>query len=435
MKIEFVNHASVIFSHGKIRLMTDAWISGLAFNNSWSLLSESKFQFKDFEQITHLWFSHEHPDHFNMTVLKQISPDTRKNITVLFQDTRDHRVINKCKELGFKTVELKRNKFYELDVDFKILCEPVPYYDSWLYLVIDGKKILNLNDCVINTIPLVEKIYSITGKIDVLLTQFGYASGIGNENDEDLRIESAKEELYKMKLQIDKLQPKYTIPFASFVRFCHPFNQYMNKNNNSISLVNDYLKKETKTIPVIMYPSETWDCETPFYSNAINEYHSDMAKPLKLFDKKFHYSFEQLDSLAEKYIDRLKEKNNWFLVKLLHKKGYFGRTVIYLTDLQRPVSFDITVGLEQSSSELPMEWDIPKYQSWTPDIVTDSDSLAFVFLQDYGLDTLHVNGRYRRAKDYKNFFRQFYLGILNNNGYSVTDLILNYVVKRIKEYV
>ena len=47
--ITFVNHASVIFSYGDVNLITDPWISGSAFNNSWELISKSKMQIKDFE--------------------------------------------------------------------------------------------------------------------------------------------------------------------------------------------------------------------------------------------------------------------------------------------------------------------------------------------------------------------------------------------------
>ena len=71
--ITFVNHASVIFSHKNIRLMTDPWIFGNAFNNGWSLSSESKFTINDFQNITHIWFSHEHPDHFNTKLRKVLS--------------------------------------------------------------------------------------------------------------------------------------------------------------------------------------------------------------------------------------------------------------------------------------------------------------------------------------------------------------------------
>ena len=72
--ITFVNHASIIISHENIRLITDPWLFGSAFNNGWTLLSESKFRTQDFQNITHIWFSHEHPDHFHPFVLKSIPP-------------------------------------------------------------------------------------------------------------------------------------------------------------------------------------------------------------------------------------------------------------------------------------------------------------------------------------------------------------------------
>ena len=67
-------------------------------------------------------------------------------ITVLFQNTLDHRVANKCKELGFNVIEIKPNESYELAKDFKIICRPYLLYDSWLFLEIGETKILNIND-------------------------------------------------------------------------------------------------------------------------------------------------------------------------------------------------------------------------------------------------------------------------------------------------
>ncbi|MCB0081575.1 MAG: MBL fold metallo-hydrolase [Caldilineaceae bacterium] len=84
----WVNHASFVFRYDTIRLMTDPWLFGSAFNNGWDLLCETKFRMADFAQLTHLWFSHEHPDHFAPPVLQQIPESARRVITVLFQE--DH---------------------------------------------------------------------------------------------------------------------------------------------------------------------------------------------------------------------------------------------------------------------------------------------------------------------------------------------------------
>ena len=89
MRLEFVNHASYILDASKqgVRLLTDPWLEGNAFNNGWGLLAKTTFRYEDFGSITHLWFSHEHPDHFSPPNLKKIPEDARKKITVLFQKT------------------------------------------------------------------------------------------------------------------------------------------------------------------------------------------------------------------------------------------------------------------------------------------------------------------------------------------------------------
>jgi len=227
-KITFVNHASVIFSYKKINLITDPWLFGSAFNDSWDLISESKMQIDDFKNITHIWFSHEHPDHFYPLVLSSIPEEIRKKITVLFQDTLDHRVVIKCRELGFYVVEMKHNKFYKLDDKFQVKCRPYLLYDSLLYLEIEEKRILNLNDCGVDSIRQAEYIHKITGDVDLLLTQFGYAAHIGDPEDVELRKIASKEKLTRIKIQTEVFNAKQIIPFASFIRFSHEDNIYMN---------------------------------------------------------------------------------------------------------------------------------------------------------------------------------------------------------------
>ena len=78
MKIEFINHSSIIFKANKISLICDPWIEGTVFHNGWDLLAPTKFQYSDFEQITHIWISHEHPDHFSTSNIKNINKIFRK---------------------------------------------------------------------------------------------------------------------------------------------------------------------------------------------------------------------------------------------------------------------------------------------------------------------------------------------------------------------
>jgi len=76
--ITFVNHASVIISYDDVNLITDPWLFGSAFNNGWTLICKTKMSTNEFKNITHIWLSHEHPDHFSHSVLKSIPEEFRK---------------------------------------------------------------------------------------------------------------------------------------------------------------------------------------------------------------------------------------------------------------------------------------------------------------------------------------------------------------------
>src|SRR5580693_6203624 len=102
--LEFVNHASYVLRMGQTSLLHDPWIDGAAFDFGWDLLVPSSFAAKDFESISHIWFSHEHPDHFSPANLKAIPPDQRAKITILYQNSADHKVAQFCRSVGFKEV-------------------------------------------------------------------------------------------------------------------------------------------------------------------------------------------------------------------------------------------------------------------------------------------------------------------------------------------
>ena len=318
--ITFVNHASVIFSHGGVNLITDPWIHGSAFNNSWELTSKSKMKIEDFNKITHIWFSHEHPDHFSPKILELIPLETRKKITVLFQDTLDHRVAKKCKQLEFNVIELKNGKAYELAENFKVICRPYLLYDSWLFLHIENFKILNLNDCGVDSKTQAKYISDEIGSVDLLLTQFGYAAHIGDPNDHELRKIASAEKLDRIKIQSETFHARYIIPYASFVRFSHVDNAYMNDQMNDISTVENYISKNTDSNPIILFPGDEWNIsEKHDNTNALRLYKTDSLEKYELFDKSPKISINVLKISAKKYLDRIHQKNNLTSIYLLDK--------------------------------------------------------------------------------------------------------------------
>src|SRR5256884_4938431 len=180
LRIRWVNHASYVLTARDVRLITDPWLFGSAFNNGWDLISETKFSLDDFREITHIWFSHEHPDHFAPPVLKAIEPAVRANITVLFQETNGPKVLDFCDALGFKVQELRNHRWHALAPGLRVLCGKVPFYDSWLLVESRGLKILNTNDCVVDGEAVAADNFPPPGTGGGLLTHVSYADLVGN---------------------------------------------------------------------------------------------------------------------------------------------------------------------------------------------------------------------------------------------------------------
>ena len=160
-------------------------------------------------------------------------------------------------------------------------------------------------------------------------------------------------------------------------------------------------------VPIILYPGDIWSGDNKIDNSiAIDKYNSDAVKNLELYDEQKFVKFDELKKLSSNYIENIKKRNNWNFVKFLHTINFFRTSHIFLKDHNCSFSFNLIDGLKKS-----------KIDEDSVDIITDSDSLSFVFSFDYGMDTLFVNARFRTSGGkIMNFFRLFLIGTLNNNG-------------------
>ncbi|MBK6836786.1 MAG: hypothetical protein IPG89_22025 [Bacteroidetes bacterium] len=141
--IEPIKNARIFLTERGLIPSNDNWINVslynffLAFDNyaNWEQLINTKFSYKDFEKVTHIWFSHEHPDHFFPPNLKKIPEEIRKNIVVLFHESMDKKVVDFCNKLNFKKIlELPDFESYNINKQVRIVCSRVENEtDSWLY--------------------------------------------------------------------------------------------------------------------------------------------------------------------------------------------------------------------------------------------------------------------------------------------------------------
>ncbi len=409
MLIQFINHASVKIITTQARITSDPWYSGAAFNNGWDLICADPGMLAAAADASHIWLSHEHPDHFSVAFFKSMP---NRDARVLFQKTADHRVASYLRAQGFAVDEIAEGGDFTIAPGVTIRIGRSGFYDSWNLLRAEGRAILNLNDCELNTDRDLIRLKAEIGRIDVLLTQFSYAAWKGGKANKALRQAAARDKLQTVRRQIAHLQPAYVIPFASFVYFSHVENAYLNDAVNDIPTVLDALTGGDCK-PIIMKPGDIWEVgaawdnrdAVAFWQNAYSSIRTlplhQVAQPVPLSELKGH---------CRLYQERIFRKNSRWLIRLaslMPLAAAFRPLLIRLTDLGVTMRFSFFDDLREE----------PAGAAPASHVEMSSESLAFIFLNDFGYDTLTVNGRFEASTDgFARMTKNFAVGSLNALG-------------------
>ena len=409
MKIQFFNHACFSIENENILLLNDPYLSGTAFNNGWDLILDNiNFTF-DLSKKNYIYYSHEHPDHFSIQFLQSINEEDRKSITILYQKTKDGKVKNFVKKLGFNVIEVSDKEKYKITDKFSITIGQIPFYDSWSYVEINDKKILNVNDCILENPNKINEISKHCRKVDILFTQYSYANWVeGGFSDNNKRKELANKKLEKIRIQSEILCPEFIVPFASMIRFCHEENKYMNDSINTPRKTIEYINSKTSSKAYLMKPYEIWNgSDIKNNEDAMSFWDKAYENALKrdLIKQEKFYEEEDIQKAYSKMVERVKSKNNIYIIKFLSLIGIIPSQIIKILDLNKIYYFSWHKGLKLTQQ---------KNQEF---VEMTSDSLHFLLSFDYGIDTLNVNARFKGSLlQKKNIIRTFSTLALNNMG-------------------
>ena len=412
--IEFINHASVLISSSKINLLSDPWYSGPAFHYGWRLLHEAQEDkiINILKKTTHIYISHEHPDHFstqfflNKSIKKIL---IEKNIEILFQYTSDKRVVNFLRKNNFKTKELKPNEKISLSEDVQIQIIKHDFYDSSLIFKTPNLKILNLNDCPMREDNEIKKFQKKYGFFDILLTQFSYAAWKGGIDNKNYRENAAEEKLCSIEKQASILNCKSIIPFASFIYFSNELNFYMNDSINTPEKIKKRFSDKKFNV-VFLSPDEIQELENLKQKQLSLDFWKVKYDNINLLSRdKFEKSINLQDLILEykNYKRKIQKKNSKFLIYFLKKIkliNLFQSINIKLHDHKKIYQYSIFEGLVESTNI-------------KPDVSMHSQSLAFIFKNEFGFDTLTVNGCFECSQEgFSKLAKTFAIGSLNALG-------------------
>lgn len=423
--LKFINHASVLIENGDISLLTDPWYEGSAFHKGWRLQHELQNDqvVEILNCVTHIWISHEHPDHFSIGFFKKHSAQLKdQNIQILFQETSDKRVEAFLINSGFNVRIISFNKWVKISDDFDVLIFKDGFYDSGLVVNTNDTRILNLNDCEIRTEKRCNDILKVSGHCDVLLSQFSYAAWKGGRENLAWRKLAAREKLETLKLQSCIFKPKVIVPFASYVYFSNAMNYYLNDSANKPEDIVNYFSNSDSLIK-IMKPFDEFFCDDISIKNdeSLNFWLEARNKIDGVVKDKFNVvTYEDLCEYFSVYKSRIFKKNSNRFIKILRylsPVSVFQPVVISLADLNIIVVVDILGDLKITDD--------------LPDISMSSESLAFIFNNTFGFDTLTVNGCFEEeaSSGFSKMTKIFAIENLNNLGFYVKpSIIFNYKI-------
>jgi len=421
MKLTLINHACCKIETAAGAVLFDPWVEGAVFNLGWDLLIPTSL---DFEQIMagvrFIWLSHEHPDHFSIPFLSRVAKTKREQVTVLFQRTRDRRVANFCRSLGLDLQELEVEARTRLAEGLEIVCGTHDLYDSWLALSDGTHTILNINDCPMGETRDLKRVRRLVPRPTVLLSQFSYAAWKGGRENRAYRALAARQKLEILARQIAILKPRFVIPFASFIYFSKVENAFLNAAVNTPADAARTIE-EAGALPVILYPGDAWEVDSRAPDNAapLARYRHRYAELDRLPKREPGVSatLEELSVAFRAYQQKIFAKNSRSMIWMLSRVpglGAFRPVMIGLRDIDATVSVSLFSGfvvLGQAAE--------------TADVTMHSSSLLFVFRNEFGYDTLTVNGRFDASVEgFAKLTRTFGVGSLNAMGLAISPRLL-----------
>jgi len=369
-------------------------VFGRVFNNGWGLSPEPSLDDlkKELADVTHIWISHEHPDHLHFPSLKFLCDEVGlSNVQVLFQETNSHKVFDVLKKIGYKRfLPLSHLKATPISQSIDIISYGHRQLDSCLGIRVDGKNlILNINDTELNDHDC-EIINKKFGKFPILLNQYSIAGFDGIYNEKRLNYEK-ETVILKMLSQHKCLSGDFTIPFASLMYFCKPDNSAFNAYRNTIFDAQRCFDLEgLKLLP--LKPQGTsliWDIKNSSISNG------DTVRQESVDFFRNHYMTEDLEADSE---DELIEFE--VIKQAVEDRIRFWqlRTSSFIIKKMGILDFwleDLDLGIRINFSKVSVEKIAASPE--TVHMIINSQPLYFAFSAPFGFQSLGVSGRYRFA--------------------------------------
>lgn len=249
LKVTLVCQASLLVETRDVRILSDPWYEGRIYGDAWELCPAPP-AWPEPGRLDAIYLSHAHPDHFHVPTLRRLLPAVGADVAVLVPRLFFPVMRDALASLGYRNVvEMAPGRAFDFK-GVRLFCQQYRFNDS-LLVVAGDETLVNLNDCPVRGATLRDLARRFP-RVDYLFAQyavaqaypFAYESASGDWDAGDL--------VERFDSYARALSPRHTVPFASFVRFCHPDNAHMNAHRTTL----DALAARSTSRPTVLYPGD-----------------------------------------------------------------------------------------------------------------------------------------------------------------------------------
>ena len=215
---------------GKPLLVTDPWLVGSCYFNSWFLENYPlKADMEYLLETEFVYFTHEHPDHFHPETISLFSQKTK----MIVPNYPTKTMKTSLEEYGFQVIEVEKLKWKKLSEFVSILFIPVIGEDSILLIKTGTVLAINQNDAPLSRANI-KRINTLKNNLNiqttVLLRSYSNASSLNSffiEN-ERVKVLDKNDFIERVKNTCTDMLVDYYIPFASQAVFLHQSSKWAN---------------------------------------------------------------------------------------------------------------------------------------------------------------------------------------------------------------
>lgn len=379
MDLTLISHASVIVACGHVVVWTDPWLESRAFNNSWELLPAPSPDRTFLERVTHLWLSHEHPDHFNIPTLRNLPAEFRERVTVCYQKRNTSKIFDALRKLGYRHfLDLPDHALVRVE-DVTLYCFQAQLGDSVLGIRHGDLRLLNINDSDIDERDC-RRVLAEFGTPDVVLNQFSVAGYAGYRDRDRYLPRLARGKLDQLVRNHRWLEARLTVPFASFMHFCMADNAYLNRYANRPRDVVAHMTAHGCRCYVMGFGDtiSVGSRELPDMAATLARYEAELAAAATRSEPSPRVELDKLRQAYEKFFADLDAN-----VPLALRRWWLGTITFHVPDL------DVAIRVDAAESRFEVLPPDPE----GADVVVNSQPLWFGFAFPFGFETLGSSGR------------------------------------------